>query len=102
MARDIKSVIHQIHDTGYEAVIFPSNTITVSGVTAINELGYSIPDDIAVVGFDQGDSSGIFNTNMLFVDYCRVFLPYAACRNQQQRQTGNENCRPSLFSPVKR
>lgn len=68
MARDIKSVIHQIHETGYEAVIFPSNTITVSGVTAINELGYSIPDDIAVVGFDQGDSSGIFNTNMLFVE----------------------------------
>lgn len=68
MARDIVSVIIQAKDRGVEAMIFPSNTITASGVSAINKLGYSVPEDIAVVGFDQGVYSGIFNPHIPFID----------------------------------
>ena len=51
-----------------DAVIFPSNTITVSGVSALNELGYKVPEDLAVVGFDQNDRAGIFHHDISFVN----------------------------------
>lgn len=68
MAKDILSVISLAKDSGAEALIFPSATITVSGIAAINRLGLSIPDDVAVAGFDLGDASGIFNPHIMFVN----------------------------------
>ena len=68
MSRDILSVILAAHEEGAEAVILPSNTITISGVSAINALGYNVPDDLAVVGFDQSDRAGIFQSGIFFID----------------------------------
>lgn len=68
MSRDIVSVLRTAYEAGAEAVIFPSNTITVSGVSGMNELGYRIPEDLAVVGFDQNDRAGIFHHEISFVE----------------------------------
>ena len=68
MSRDIISVLRTTCESGADAVIFPSNTITVSGVSGMNELGYRIPEDLAVVGFDQNDRAGIFHHNISFVN----------------------------------
>lgn len=68
MSTDIVSSLINAKERGVEALIMPSNTITVSGVSAINKLGMRVPEDFAVVGFDQGIHSGIFNPNILFVD----------------------------------
>lgn len=68
MSRDIVSVLRMACESGADAVIFPSNTITVSGVSGLNELGYRIPEDLAVVGFDQNDRAGIFHHNISFVN----------------------------------
>ena len=68
MMRDMTSVVRMSYESGADAVIFPSNTITVSGISAINALGYRIPDDLAVVGFDQNDRAGIFHPEIAFVE----------------------------------
>ena len=68
MSRDIVSVIMAAHEEGAEAVILPTNTITISGVSAIKTLGYKVPEDLAVVGFDQSDRAGIFQHGIFFVD----------------------------------
>ena len=68
MSRDIVSVLRMAFESSAEAVIFPSNTITISGVSGLNELGYKVPEDLAVVGFDQNDRAGIFHHNISFVD----------------------------------
>lgn len=68
MAKDIISELHLAKEDGAEAVIFPTNTITVSGVNAFNLLGYKTPDDMAIVGFDQTDKAGIFDPKISFID----------------------------------
>lgn len=68
MLRDMVSVVRMAYESGAEAVIFPSNTITVSGISAVNALGYRIPEDLAIVGFDQNDRTGIFHPEISFVD----------------------------------
>ena len=68
MTRDIVSVIRSLKEEGADAVVFPSNTITIAGVSAINTLGYSVPADIRVVGFDQENRYGIFDRGISFLD----------------------------------
>ena len=68
MRRDMVSVLHNAREEGVDAMIFPSNAITVVGLSAINELGFAIPEDLAVVGFDQEDRSEMFNPWFSFVN----------------------------------
>lgn len=68
MDKDMVSVLKLCKDEGADALLFPSNTITVSGVSAINRLHYRIPEDFAVVGFDQQNVSGVYTPGMLFID----------------------------------
>ncbi len=68
MRRDMVSVLHNAREEGVDAMIFPSNAITVDGISAINELGFEIPGDLAVVGFDQEDRADIFNPWISFVN----------------------------------
>ena len=68
MRRDMVSVLHNAREEGMDGVILPSNTITVDGISAINELGFDIPGELAVVGFDQEDRSEILNPYFSFVN----------------------------------
>jgi len=68
MDKDMVSVLKLCKDEGADALIFPSNTITVSGISAINRLHYRIPEDFAVVGFDQENVSGVYTPGMFFID----------------------------------
>lgn len=64
---DMVDVIKNSYDRGVDALIFPSNVLTVKGLTAINSLGYKIPDDFGVVGFDQGDNAEIYSPKLTYV-----------------------------------
>ena len=63
----LKEVLKDAHERGAEAVIFPSNLITVNGIAAINDLGYGIPDDLAVVGFDQEGNAETYKPRLSYV-----------------------------------
>ena len=64
---ELTDVIKDARERGTEALIFPSNMLTVEGIAAIVDLGYKIPDDIAVVGFDQEDHAGVYNPKLSYV-----------------------------------
>jgi len=68
MDKDMVSVLKLCKYEGADALIFPSNTLTVSGVSAINRLHYKIPEDFEVVGFDQENVSGVYTPGISFVD----------------------------------
>ncbi len=68
MRKDIVSVLHSAKDEGTDAVIFPSNTITVDGISAIYELGFDSPKDLSLVGFDQEDRAEMLNPCFSFVN----------------------------------
>ncbi len=59
--------IRESRERGVDALIFPSNLLTIKGIAAIINLGYKIPDDFAVVGFDQGDNAEIYNPKLSYV-----------------------------------
>lgn len=59
--------VRDAHERGVEAIIFPSNIVTVNGIAAINKLGYGIPDDFAVVGFDQMRHADVFKPQLTYV-----------------------------------
>ena len=63
MEMSIRSAVN----AGTEAFIFPSNLLTIKGISAINRLGYRIPEDIAVVGFDQERNASIYNPPLTHV-----------------------------------
>jgi LacI family transcriptional regulator len=44
-----------------DAVLFATNYLAVSGLEAINQLQRSIPDDIAVIGFDDNTHFSLFS-----------------------------------------
>ncbi|MGN0190907.1 MAG: substrate-binding domain-containing protein, partial [Candidatus Cryptobacteroides sp.] len=59
--------LRDAHKRGVEAIIFPSNIVTVNGIAAINKLGYTIPDDFAVVGFDQMGTADVYKPQLTYV-----------------------------------
>ena len=42
------------------AILFASNTLSTSGLKYINTLDIKVPDDLAIVSFDQSDAADIF------------------------------------------
>lgn len=69
MRRDMVPALRKALEEGADSMIFPSNTITIDGISAINELGLNIPEDLAVIGFDQEYLSEIFNPWISFVNH---------------------------------
>jgi DNA-binding LacI/PurR family transcriptional regulator len=60
-------MVRDAHNRGVDALIFPSNLLTVKGISSIMKLGYKIPDDFAVVGFDQRGNTEIYNPQLSYV-----------------------------------
>ena len=68
MRDDMIQVIRDAVEEGVDAVVFPSNSITLAGIAAINRIGYDVPGRLGVVGFDQEDRTDIFNPAIIFIN----------------------------------
>ena len=55
----IKSFLEK--NSGLDAVLFATNYLAVSGLEAIRQLKWSIPGDIAVIGFDDNTHFSLFS-----------------------------------------
>lgn len=67
MKEELLTALKDAHERGVEAVILPSNMLTVLGISAINCLKYSIPDEMAVVGFDQEGHEQTYNPLLSYI-----------------------------------
>jgi LacI family transcriptional regulator len=50
-----------------DAIIFATNYLAINGLKAIRDLGLSIPDDIAVIGFDDNTHFNLFSPSITAV-----------------------------------
>jgi LacI family transcriptional regulator len=50
-----------------DAVIFATNYLAINGLKAISDLGLGIPDDIAVIGFDDNTHFNLFSPSITAV-----------------------------------
>lgn len=59
---DIKSVIDTLFSSGIlvDAIFFATNTLAIHGLKYLNELGYKVPTDIAIVSFDESEVFDLF------------------------------------------
>lgn len=54
------------HDKA-DAIIFATNYLTINGLKAIRDLGLAIPDDLAVIGFDDNTHFNLFSPSITAV-----------------------------------
>lgn len=59
--QDVMDFVSDAVARGVEAVIFPTNTISVLGLKAIHEFKIEVPRQLAVVCFDNNDSYDLYN-----------------------------------------
>jgi len=52
---------------GLDAILFATNYLAISGLEAIKQLQLSIPDDIAVIGFDDNTHFSLFSPSITAV-----------------------------------
>ena len=64
-AEKVQEFIKQ-HDK-VDAIIFATNYLAISGLKAIRDLGLGIPDDIAVIGFDDNTHFNLFTPSITAV-----------------------------------
>lgn len=50
-----------------DAIFFTTNLLTISGLKSLNERKVKIPDDLAVVGFDETDAFDLFYSPVTYV-----------------------------------
>ena len=61
----IRQCIQFINDNqGIDAIVFATNYLALSGIKALNELGLRVPEDIAVIAFDDHDVFKIYNPSI--------------------------------------
>ena len=63
-----------------DAIFFTSNLLTLSGLKHINNLGITIPNQLAVVGFDKTDAFELFYTTITYVSQPMVDLGETAVK----------------------
>ena len=62
--RPIMRAIKEMVEQKADAILFTTNKLGITGIECIRELGLSIPDDLAVVSFDDTDAYRISSTTI--------------------------------------
>jgi len=59
-----EKIRYNIEEVGVDAIFFPTNRTAIPSIQAIYELGYKIPEDIAVFCFDDSEFFEIMNPSI--------------------------------------
>lgn len=79
---DVKSAIDKFLnlEQGVDALFFATNLLTISGLKYMNELQIKVPEQIAVVGFDETDAFDLFYAPVTYVKQPMQKLGYEALK----------------------
>lgn len=64
---DILRILSDAKERGVEAVILPASSLSVAGLKAFKELKVKIPEDMAVVGFEENDLFYVYEPTVTHV-----------------------------------
>lgn len=66
---DVSTGIHNLlyPEVQIDALFFTTNSLAVEGLKKINETGIKVPDELAVISFDQSDAFDLFYSPVTYV-----------------------------------
>ncbi len=62
--KDVKNAVEEVVQNGANAILFTTNKLCFSGLEKLKEMGIIIPDDIAVISFDDNPAFKLFDTSI--------------------------------------
>ena len=62
--KDVKNAVEEVVQNGADAILFTTNKLCFSGLEKLKEMGIAIPDDIAVISFDDNPAFRLFDTSI--------------------------------------
>lgn len=67
MSEEMRILLLDALKRDVEALIFPSNILTRCGLSTANKMGFNVPEDLAIIGFDQNGCADLFNPTLSYV-----------------------------------
>lgn len=67
IANQTQENIRQMINSGVEAIIFATNTLTMAGLKTLERCGIRVPDQMAIVGFDGSEAFELFYTTITYI-----------------------------------
>jgi len=82
LKEDLKVAIDQLRSAKKpaDALFFATNTLAIEGLKYINTLGIRVPEDLAIVTFDEGEALDLFYSPVTFVRQPILDMGKAAVR----------------------
>lgn len=80
-----------------DAVFFATNTLAISGLKFLDRQNYKIPDDLAVVCFDEGDAFDFFYSPLTFINQPLVEVGKEAVRILVDQINNTNSSKRRLF-----
>jgi LacI family transcriptional regulator len=83
-----------------DALFFATNTLAVAGLKIINQLGIKVPDDLAIVSFDESDAFDFFYSPLTYVSQSLTEIGKGAVKLATDRINNNDKkCTSIVVQP---
>ena len=102
----IQKVVQEITQSSHpaEAIIFATNTLAIEGLKALAKFNITVPDNIAVVGFDGSEAFELYHTTLTYIKqpieqfgYEAVELLIKGIENQDKSRVASITLSPELI-----
>jgi LacI family transcriptional regulator len=80
-----------------DAIFFATNTLALKGLKFLNKKNYRIPEDLAVVCFDEGEAFDFFYSPLTFVNQPLIDVGKEAVRILIDQINNNNNSRRQII-----
>ncbi|MGN6531652.1 MAG: LacI family DNA-binding transcriptional regulator [Ginsengibacter sp.] len=83
-----------------DALFFATNTLAVAGLKIINQLGIKVPDDVAIVSFDESDAFDFFYSPLTYVSQSLTEIGKGAVKLVTDRiNNSDKKCSSIMVKP---
>jgi LacI family transcriptional regulator len=83
-----------------DALFFATNTLAVAGLKVINQLGIKVPEDVAIVSFDESDAFDFFYSPLTYVSQSLSEIGKGAVKLATERINNNDKkCSSIVVQP---
>lgn len=96
---EMMRMIQESRDRGTDAIIIPQGYLGVKVVTVVKKLGLKIPEDLALVGFDGGETFSLMTPSITQIDQSAKETAQNACAILMEMMTEGVPGRTVIIEP---